>query len=109
MGRRSTSTQPTLAKENSMSTQTEITVKEIFDLFVKNFGHNARNYRQEDWSSSDDGWEKKALLHMLYWLHKDTEKITHGEARSVAESKEPELLKNLLADLFLLASNKNKE
>ena len=91
-----------------MSTQTEITVKEIFDLFVKNFGHNVQKNRQKDWSSSDDGWEKNALLHMLYWLHKDTENLTRGEAWSVAKSKEPELLKNLLADLFLLASNKNK-
>lgn len=91
-----------------MPNNTEISVKEIFDLFVKNFGHNVRDWRQEEWSSADEGWDKNALLHMLYWLHKDTEGLTHGGAWSAATSKEPDLLKNLIADLFKLAADSKK-
>lgn len=91
-----------------MSINTEINVKEIFDLFVKHFGHNVRGWRQEDWSSSEDGWDKNALLHMLSWLHRETEGLTHGGAWSAATSKEPELLRNLIADLFKLAADFKK-
>ena len=45
---------------------------------------------------------------MLYWLHRETEGLTHGGAWSAATSKEPELLRNLIADLFKLAADSKK-
>jgi hypothetical protein len=53
----------------------EISVKELFDLFISRLGHKAIASTQEKWRNSPEGWEMSALGHMKYWVLRQGKRI----------------------------------